>query len=68
MKVGDLVKFKGNNLFSAKRQGYPPSGIIIKIIKERGDWGSGPVHKVLWSNGSHTNEYRCYLEVISAER
>ena len=65
MKVGDLVKFNGNKLFPNVRQGYPPSGINVKI--KTNDGMTGPVHKVLWSNGSYTNEYTCYLEVINGE-
>ena len=68
MKVGDLVKFKGNNLFFEERQGYPPSGVIIKVSNPARLIGGGPVHKVLWSNGSYTNEYACYLEVLSGTR
>ena len=69
MKVGDVVNFVSHSWVTDRD--YPNPGIIHDIcVKQSGHESIKPVivATVLWSNASITNEYSCYLEVISESR
>ena len=66
MKIGDLVKFKPNQSFVPNKLPYPPSGIIVSVARSQGI--RSLIYHVLWANGSYTNEYACYLEVLNESR
>ena len=67
MKVGDIVKFvpppgmptpMGNGGWLMRQQGV---GLIRAIESTQ----TQDIYNVLWRNGNTTNEWECYIEVIS---
>ena len=62
MKVGDIVKF------------VPPPGMLklvgwhqqgVGLIRAIESTQTQDIYNVLWRNGNTTNEWKCYIEVIS---
>ena len=63
MKVGDIVKFvpPPGMPYSGWLMGQQGVGLITNIEKHY----TQNIYNVLWRNGSITNEWQCYIEVIS---
>jgi hypothetical protein len=65
MKVGDIVKFvhpPGMGVTLDKRN-WPQQGAgLIRAIEKT---QTQDIYNVLWRNGNTTNEWKCYIEVIS---
>jgi len=63
VQVGDLVKIETKAW--VMQRDYPSYGIIMEVQNPK--HGQTRMH-VLWSDGSITYEWSCYLEVISESR
>ena len=63
MKVGDIVKFvpPPGMPYSGWLMGQQGVGVITNIEKHY----TQNIYNVLWRNGSITNEWQCYIEVIN---
>ena len=63
MKVGDIVKFvpPPGMPYSGWAMGQQGVGLIRAIEKTQ----TQDIYNVLWRNGKTTNEWKCYIEVIS---
>ena len=66
MKVGDIVKFvpppgMGLTLGGLRTGPNREPGLIRAIESTQ----TQDIYNVLWRNGNTTNEWKCYIEVIS---
>ena len=64
MKVGDIVKFvPPPGSFYGARGSWAQQGVgLIRAIEKT---QTQDIYNVLWRNGNTTNEWKCYIEVIS---
>ena len=64
MKVGDIVKFvPPPGSFYLDSDGWHQQGVgLIRAIEKT---QTQDIYNVLWRNGNTTNEWKCYIEVIS---
>ena len=63
MKVGDIVKF-------VPPPGIPYAGWLMRqqgvgLIRAIESTQTQDIYNVLWRDGNTTNEWECYIEVIS---
>mgnify|MGYP000055880601 CR=1 FL=1 len=60
MKVGELVNFHANGIFSGANDRYKNPGIVLRVTgidQTRG-------REVLWADGRITKEYTSYLRSV----
>ena len=63
MKVGDIVKFVPPP--GMPYSGWPMGQQGVGLIRAIECTQTQDIYNVLWRNGKTTNEWKCYIEVIS---